>query len=128
MSALRVAGVLSAQLKPGLTAIKNAKDVVTTCACGNMAEGYAKPCRQPVCMVCVKNMCSECKAPYSMPNALCPHHRGPRCPHEYCTNGRVVEMYQADPKNGADLFRVVSAHGARIEELLDDLIALTKDM
>ncbi|KAL1676798.1 hypothetical protein EV122DRAFT_279821 [Schizophyllum commune] len=97
------------------------------CACGKMAEGYAKPCKQPVCTDCVKDMCPKCKAPYTTPNVLCPKHRGPECPHKYCTNKGVVSSYQPEPRNGADLFKAVSEHGQQIKELLDRLVVLTKD-
>ncbi|KAL1673015.1 hypothetical protein EV122DRAFT_294489 [Schizophyllum commune] len=127
-SALRIAGTLSAQLMPALDAIQNAKRLTLECDCGKMAEGYAYPCKQPVCTVCVKDFCRHCKAQFSKPNAACPKHSAPRCPHKYCSNNNVVEYYRPEPGNGAELFKVVSEHGAHIQELLDHLSVLTKDM
>ncbi|KAI5885721.1 uncharacterized protein SCHCODRAFT_01206450 [Schizophyllum commune H4-8] len=127
-SALRIAGILGAQLVPALQAIQGAKDVTLACGCGSMAEGYANPCRQPVCTVCVKDLCPNCAAQYTSPNPRCGHHRGPFCPHKNCPNGNVVEYYRANPPNGAELFKAVSEHGAHIQELVDHLIVLTRDL
>ncbi|KAI4522864.1 hypothetical protein K525DRAFT_268478 [Schizophyllum commune Loenen D] len=126
-SALRIAGVLSAQLKPGLTAIKNAKNVTQACGCGKMAEGFGKPCLQPVCAACSRDECPECKGPASTPNGKCPKHRGPPCPHKYCTV-KGSNGFRGETSNGAVLFEAVSEHIDHISELLDHLIVLTKDM
>ncbi|KAL1686376.1 hypothetical protein GGG16DRAFT_128765 [Schizophyllum commune] len=107
-SALRIAGVLSAQLKIGLTAIKDAKNLTQACGCGKMAEGFGKPCLQPVCAACSRDEC-------------------PPCPHKHCkVNG--LKGFRGETSNGAVLFDAVNEHIDHISELLDHLIVLTKDM
>ncbi|KAL1658350.1 hypothetical protein FB107DRAFT_280412 [Schizophyllum commune] len=127
-SALRIAGILSKQLKPALAAIKTAKLLTMECACGSMAESVAKPCNQPVCPTCVADACPNCRGPSSKPSAYCRRHRWPRCPHKYCHEEHRVEELEAEPSNGAALFKTVSESIDHIEELLDHLIVLTKDM
>ncbi|KAI5885597.1 uncharacterized protein SCHCODRAFT_02706665 [Schizophyllum commune H4-8] len=127
-SALRIARVLGAQLVPALQTIQSAKELTLACGCGRMAEGFAYPCKQPVCTICVKDLCPNCGAQYSKPKADCHHHRGPYCPHENCPENKVVTYYRSNAINGAELFKAVSEHGAHIQELIDHLTVLTKDM
>ncbi|KAL1721218.1 hypothetical protein EV715DRAFT_271206 [Schizophyllum commune] len=127
VSALCIAGILSSQLIPGLTAIKNAKKQTQECRCGKMAEGFGKPCLQPVCVVCSRDVCPECQSPLSKPDGKCPKHRGPLCPHKNCTSDGL-KGFRGETSNSTILFDTVSEHINDISKLLDHLIVLTKDV
>ncbi|KAL1671087.1 hypothetical protein EV122DRAFT_285336 [Schizophyllum commune] len=126
-SALRIAGVLSAQLVPGLIAIKEVKKLTQKCGCGKIAEGFGKPCLQPVCAACSRDVCPKCEKPSSKPNNKCPNHRGPPCPHKNCTT-KALNGFHGETINGALLYDAVSEHIDHISELVDHLIVLTRDM
>ncbi|KAL1698515.1 hypothetical protein EV121DRAFT_297103 [Schizophyllum commune] len=126
--ALRAVRALSVNLLPAMTAIKNARDLTPTCACGQMADGLAKPCLQPVCTFCVSGRCPTCKGPFTAPNSKCTDHHGPRCPHKVCNSDHVVSGFQREPRNGAELLRVVSLHAESIEGLLQHLTFIAEDV
>ncbi|KAI5892995.1 uncharacterized protein SCHCODRAFT_02666171 [Schizophyllum commune H4-8] len=127
-TALRTARVLSALLKPGLEEIIRARDNTLRCACGKLANGRAQPCNQPICKDCGKNECPRCKKPASNPNPSCEFHAGPCCPYSHGGAYHFVTGHRPLPENGGELLDVTLKQAEHMNELLDHLIVLTRDM